>query len=263
MKPSIIKSIVLAIIIVLTAAAFQWGDLYPFKIPRDSDQLTSSSAIPGVDTKADRVLGNPEAELYIIEYSDIISPRGQEYHPVITRVLQQLENEGDVARVFRYLPLRGSNSSAMILTAECAGDLAHSDEAFWQVIYPLYESNITLENQDEIQYSELLELAAETGANRDEIDNCIKEKQEYYETEVTLNNQRQFRRTEAAGIPFIVLDTGQNRSFPEPAREKIEQINQETDIRIWISDTEDQVHVEGNINYHTLNRLIDTVLGYQ
>jgi protein-disulfide isomerase len=56
-------------------------------------------------TSADHLLGNPNAKVKIIEFSDLQCPFCQEFHPTMKKVMETYGKNGQVAWVYRHFPL--------------------------------------------------------------------------------------------------------------------------------------------------------------
>ncbi len=84
-------------------------------------------AIP-LPTKEDHVLGNPQASVTIIEYSDFECPYCKQFHPVLKRIVT--ESNGDVRWIYRNYPLH-QHSFEKLVAAECVAKLKGPD-AYWK-----------------------------------------------------------------------------------------------------------------------------------
>jgi protein-disulfide isomerase len=84
------------------------------------------SKVP-LPTNEDRILGDVQtAAVTIIEYSDMNCGFCQRFHPTMKQIME--DYAGDVAWIYRHLPVLGSNKQAE--AAECAGKLG-GNNAFW------------------------------------------------------------------------------------------------------------------------------------
>jgi len=79
---------------------------------------------------SDHILGEREAQVYLIEYSDFQCPFCQRFHPVTKQVLE--EYDGEVSVVYRHFPLDQIHPLARgaAEASECAAELG-GNEAFW------------------------------------------------------------------------------------------------------------------------------------
>lgn len=83
----------------------------------------------------DRILGNPEAPVKLIEYADIDSPYSKQFQATMQQLMSEYAAGGQVAWVYRHLPLLDQHAAAAshAEAAECAAFLGDED-AFWRFI---------------------------------------------------------------------------------------------------------------------------------
>lgn len=86
-------------------------------------------------TVADHIIGNPNAQVMIVEYSDIDSDDGKNFHAALLQLMTEYAEDGRVAWVYRHLPLTTVHGYAQrhAEAAECAALLGGPD-AFWRFI---------------------------------------------------------------------------------------------------------------------------------
>lgn len=86
-------------------------------------------------TPADRIIGNPEAPVAIIEYADIDSMYSKQFQATMQQLMSEYAAGGQVAWVYRHFPLLDQHAGAAshAEAAECAGFLG-DDDAFWRFI---------------------------------------------------------------------------------------------------------------------------------
>ena len=86
-------------------------------------------------TPADRIIGNPEAPVMIIEYADIDSMYSKQFQATMQQIMSEYAAGGQVAWVYRHFPLLDQHAGAAshAEAAECAGFLG-DDDAFWRFI---------------------------------------------------------------------------------------------------------------------------------
>jgi len=92
---------------------------------------TNTSSIPAV-TASDFIRGNPNAPILIVEYSDYDCPFCKIFHETMKQVIDTFGPSGDVAWVYRQLPVAELHPNAPKLSeaALCVGELGGSN-AFW------------------------------------------------------------------------------------------------------------------------------------
>ena len=99
---------------------------------------TPKKEIPGVQAD-DHIIGNPDAKVVIVEYSDTECPFCQRHHSTLHKVVDTYGPD-EVAWVYRNLPLAQlhSNAPKQAEALECAAELGGND-AFWKYTNIVYE----------------------------------------------------------------------------------------------------------------------------
>ncbi|MBI4155895.1 MAG: DsbA family protein [Candidatus Zambryskibacteria bacterium] len=97
----------------------------------------------------DHILGNPNADVLIVEYSDTECPFCKQFHTTMQRVMNEYGKDGKVAWVYRHFPIDELHSKARkeAEATECANELG-GPAKFWQYINMLFDtttSNNTLD----------------------------------------------------------------------------------------------------------------------
>ena len=88
----------------------------------------------------DHILGNPNAEVVIIEYSDTECPFCKRFHETMVQVMDTYGKSGQVAWVYRHFPLDQLHPKARKEgeALECAAELG-GNEAFWKYTDKIFE----------------------------------------------------------------------------------------------------------------------------
>lgn len=82
---------------------------------------------PAISTD-DHILGNPNAAITIIEYSDFECPYCKKFHATLNQIVA--ESNGNVAWVYRHWPIH-QNSFEKLVASECVAKIKGND-AFWK-----------------------------------------------------------------------------------------------------------------------------------
>lgn len=119
----------------------------------------------------DHILGNPEAPVKIVEYSDLECPFCKSYHPTLKQVMNEYGKDGRVAWVYRHFPLDSIHPKARqeAEASECAAEQG-GNEKFWAYVDRLFE--ITPSN-NRLEASRLPEIAQEIGLDRQRFESCL------------------------------------------------------------------------------------------
>ncbi len=107
-------------------------------------------------TDDDYIRGNPDAEITLLEYSDIECPYCSRFHESAMQLLEAYPD--DVRWVYRHFPLDSLHPEARPagLAAECAAEQSGND-GFWTYLDALFE------NQDDLGDELFEQLASEQG----------------------------------------------------------------------------------------------------
>jgi protein-disulfide isomerase len=97
----------------------------------------------------DHILGNPEAQVIIVEYSDTECPFCKSFHPTLQRVMSEYGTDGKVAWVYRNFPISQLHPKAPkeAEALECANELGGTSK-FWEytnAVYSTTRSNNSLD----------------------------------------------------------------------------------------------------------------------
>lgn len=154
-------AIVVAGILIAGAMFFGGGDT------SDSPDVTDEPDITFNEISSDdHILGNPDARIKIVEYSDIDCPFCTTFHQTMHQVIDEYGANGDVAWVYRHFPIAQLHPDAprKALASECVADLG-GNTAFWNYLDALFERDETV--------SALADIAVEVGVDRTEFTSCL------------------------------------------------------------------------------------------
>lgn len=105
------------------------------KLNQNSSPNQTASLV-GAISDADRILGNKEAKVTVVEYSDFQCPACAAYHPMVK---QLAEDYGDrVMWVYRNFPLKQIHANAEL--AALAAEAAGRQDKFWEMQDMIFEN---------------------------------------------------------------------------------------------------------------------------
>lgn len=205
--------------------------------------------------ESDHVLGSPDADVIIYEFSDTECPFCKQFHNTLHRVIDTYGKNSEVAWVYRHFPIDQLHSKARneAEATECAAELG-GNAGFWKYIDRLYE--ITPSN-DGLDSAKLPEIATYAGLDAAAFVRCL-ESGKYSE-----KVEQHFREaTEALGrgTPHSVL------VFKKPLNNKALDILQTAAAELpsrtlIISPDEKMLVVSGSLPFDFLKLIIDASLG--
>ncbi len=117
----------------------------------------------------DYVRGDKDAELTLIEYSDLECPFCKRFHPVMLQVMD--EYKGKVRWVYRQFPLTEIHQNAQkeSVAALCVGKLGGSD-AYWKFTDAIFDRSAA--GGTGFNLTDLPALAKEVGVNESKFNDC-------------------------------------------------------------------------------------------
>ena len=164
-------AIIIAGAIVAVAIVYSTGKNSLKTGDQEKETDLAAAAVENVEpvTASDHILGDPNAPVKIVEFSDPECPFCKRFHETMHQVVQ--DYNGQVAWVYRHFPLDSLHSKARkeAEATECAAELG-GNEKFWSYIDRLFE--ITPSN-DGLDLSLLPKIASEVGLNRAAFENCL------------------------------------------------------------------------------------------
>lgn len=108
----------------------------------------------------EHILGNPNAEIKIVEYSDTECPFCKLFHTTMHRIVE--ESDGKVAWVYRHFPIAElhPNAFSQAVATECAWEQGGNDTfwAFTDQVYIRTKSNNTFSESDLVTIARDLNL---------------------------------------------------------------------------------------------------------
>jgi len=124
----------------------------------------------------DHILGNPDATVVIVEYSDFECPFCGQFHNTMHQIVDEFGKTGDVAWVYRNFPIEQLHSQAWTeaIAAECVAELGGND-AFWTFADSIFANNNG--GNDGLDLSTLPDLAVAAGVDRGQFETCLASEQ--------------------------------------------------------------------------------------
>lgn len=178
-------------------------------------------------TEGDHILGNPDAEIVIVEYSDFECPFCARFHPTMEQIMNEYGNDGKVAWVYRHFPLDQIHKSARPASeaSECVTELG-GNEAFWSYSKKLFENSPTSLSAENLKAN-----AVALGINESDYQSCVdsgrhKETVEadYQSGLVLAKNDRNF------GTPYsVVISKKDNSQVTIPGAQSYSVLKQTID----------------------------------
>ena len=154
----------------------------PTAVTNNANSQPTAAAMAPV-TSADHILGNPDAPIKIVEYSDPSCPYCKQFNPTMEQVMTAYGAGGQVAWVYRQFPLDKPNANGDILHPnsgaqaeglECAASLG-GNTAFWAYEKEWYSdspSDIASESPT-ANSQEMAKVAKTVGLDATAFNDCV------------------------------------------------------------------------------------------
>ena len=167
-------SVPIAIIIAggLIAGALYYSNVKaPTKVAENVPVENNTSGSMRPVSTDDHILGNPNADIMIVEYSDIECPFCKVFHTTMRRVMDEYGKGGKVAWVYRHFPIDQLHSKARkeAEATECANELG-GPAKFWDYINTLYD---TTNSNNSLDLAELPKIAKKVGLDVVAFESCL------------------------------------------------------------------------------------------
>jgi protein-disulfide isomerase len=169
-------SVPIAIIIAggLIAGAFYYSNL------KNGEELAKVKTVPvatagGEDmrpiTAEDHILGNPDAELMFVEYSDTECPYCKQFHITLKQMMSEYGANGKIAWVYRHFPIDQLHPKARkeAEATECANELGGKAK-FWEYTDAVYSRT---NSNNSLDPAELPKIAKDIGLNVADFNKCL------------------------------------------------------------------------------------------
>ncbi len=136
------------------------------------EEARKPKKVEGVSIDDDAILGDPDAPVTIVEFSDYECPFCKKnFQQVLPKIKEKYIDTGKVKYVFRDFPLPFHEPIATqeALAAECAGDLG-GDAKYYEFHDELYR---TTKSNKGLEKYQLYEIAAKVGLDADAFKECL------------------------------------------------------------------------------------------
>ncbi len=170
---------------------------------------------------SDHILGNPNAQIKIVEYSDPSCPFCKLFNPVMKQIMDQYGAKGQVAWIYRHFPLDKPDADGNILhknagheaqALECAASLG-GNAVFWKYEERLYDitPSVTPETPNGLDQKQLPVIAKYVGLDAVAFNSCLESGQFKDKVE---KEYLDGINAGVSGTPFVVLVAPSGTKIP-------------------------------------------------
>lgn len=152
----------------LVAGAIYYGDTSRKLTTNNQRPTTGEIEVPPI-TAQDHFRGSRDAELIVVEYSDMECPFCKTFHNTMNTVLGTYGTQ--VGWVYKQFPIAQLHARAQkeAEASECVAELG-GNTAFWNYLDKIFE---TTNSNDSLDPAELPRLAGEVGVDKNAFNTCL------------------------------------------------------------------------------------------
>lgn len=178
--------------------------------PNQANNTTQDELNDGVARavdESDYILGNPNAPIVMIEYSDYDCPFCKQYHQTMHQIMDEYGVTGRIAWVYRQFPLVELHPNAPLISeaALCVGDIA-GNGAFWDFSDMVFDER---DIDESTNVTKLTQYAEASGADRAQYTSCMNDRRMQPAVE---NSIRDGYDAGARGTPYTILLVGNQQA---------------------------------------------------
>jgi protein-disulfide isomerase len=199
----------------------------------------------------DHIVGNPNAELIIVEYSDSECPFCKVFHNTMTQIMTQ--NSEKITWIYKHFPIAELHSKAFheSVAMECAWEQGAND-SFWKYANELF--NRTTSN-NRLEVSELPKIAQVIGLDINKFNTCLST--EKYADKVKAD-MKEGVNAGARGTPYSVIIT-KNNITAKIQKEIIEAIGEPKAVS-FDKENKKVMSLNGALPLDMINKILSILL---
>ncbi|MFH0845840.1 MAG: thioredoxin domain-containing protein [Patescibacteria group bacterium] len=155
--------------IVIAGGLIAWGTFFSKNEPQPNDEPTSTQTeIADLGMKErDQVLGNPEAEIILVTYSDFECPYCKNFHETMIKISDEYGKNGKIAWVFRHFPVHGLQTQLKAAGSECVANM--NETKFWEFTNKLF----TVDENGWPTVDDMEKMVTDLGLDKNEFNRCM------------------------------------------------------------------------------------------
>ncbi len=220
-----------------------------------TDTVKQSDITVNPVSKEDHILGNPEAPIIIVEFSDTECPFCNRFQTTMQTVINTYGKDGKVAWVYRHFPLDSLHSKTRkeAEATECVNELG-GNTAFWKMLDTIYAKT---PGNNGLDANQLPVFAKEAGVDVVKFNTCLAS------GKYTATVEAYFQdgvKAGAQGTPYSVLVL--KNKLSDDAEKAIQTYILEQGLaqNIIISSSKKEVVMSGALPLEMIKIIVDAIL---
>ena len=234
---------------------------------KNTEEVVRKVNLSPVSSK-DNVMGNPNARIKIVEYSDPSCPFCKTFNATMHQIMEKYEKTGNVAWIYRSLPLDAPDGNGNVLhknarresqAIECAG-IVGGQQNFWSYQKKLYEitPSVTASSPEGMDQKQLTLIAKDLGIDLIDFGQCIDS-----QNAISKVSEQELSGINAGvtGTPtsFFVLDKSINPTTVTYIKNALIQYRIPEDL-LYVTDDGKMISMSGAMPSAMVTGLIESLL---
>lgn len=213
--------------LIIAGAIFFTGDKGGDAVPQPTG-VNNKQEVAKVEpvNDSDHVMGDKDAEIIVIEYSDFECPFCARFHPTMERIMSEYGDSKKVAWVFRHFPLDQIHQDARPAAeaSECVAELGGND-AFWAYSKKLFDAQATALSTENLRSN-----AEAVGVNGDDFTACVNSGRHAATVEAQYQSGLKLAQSDPSfGTPYSVVLAKDGRQVVIAGAQPYEKVKQAID----------------------------------
>jgi protein-disulfide isomerase len=231
------------------------GGIYLSKPKTESVVKQATAAERSIQpiSNTDHILGNPDAPIVLVEYSDTECPYCKMFQTTMHTIMDTYGKDGKVAWVYRQFPVHPVRAEKEAESTECVNELG-GNTTFWKYLDAIFATTTSRDNLDP---NVLPILAKDVGINTAKFNECLASGK-YAGTVQAQSADAQSNG--ANGTPFnvMVLKTALNAGAANNINTYI--ANNGLGQNIVLSSNNKQIVLNGALPLEIVQKILDMIL---
>jgi protein-disulfide isomerase len=256
-KPlSVPIAIVVAGLIVAGAIFFSKGESRVID-PEENKPVQTSFKLDEYNDK-DHIIGNPNAPIQIVEYSDFECYFCKRFYPTYKQIMESYGKAGQISYVYRHFPLSQihPNAEKASEASECVARIGGNTK-FWAFSDKIFETSEANGSLEKINFSG---MAKNLGIDQQRFDDCMNSDETLV---IVKNNQESGIKAGVDGTPtnFITVKNTLSKDTVKAINEATSDIvDQNRQRLVNVYEGNKIISASGALPYDRFKQILDLVL---
>src|SRR3989344_265296 len=203
----IVAGVIVALALIYTGVGKGSGSNPDLAGQKNSEQKKQADNVVPV-SPGEHILGNPNAQVMVVEFSDIECPFCKRFHDTMHQVIEEYGKDGKVAWVYRHFPLQiHPKATPEAEATECVWEQG-GNELFWSYLDALFAASLSNNQTDPAVPAQ---VAKTIGVDMAKYNECTRTRK--YQAKVVAQMEDGFN-SGVTGTPYSIVIAANGKKFP-------------------------------------------------